>query len=241
MQCPFLADSVAKVFLQHGTQILRAVGAAIEWLFEGLHYPVMNSQATSVKAWRLHRSAITARLVYSREIDRTAFWDFCNTICTKRTLIRRSLMSATGGKADLLVARTDVRNWPILLKKSFLVGERNFSASLARSARGDVRDHIGSLKNDHRPPYASYSVVANFGKFAELLGPAAVIDRRHLAHLNEAEGIVIADAELFSTTLARASSMTVRRRLRVSKAGGFGAGMANSKMDGLVCRPVILP
>jgi hypothetical protein len=39
------------------------------------------------------------------------------------------------------------------------------------------------------------SVVANFGKFAELLGPASVIDRRHLAHLNEAEGIVIADAE----------------------------------------------
>jgi hypothetical protein len=30
MQGPHLADSVAKVFLQQGTQILRAVGAAIK-------------------------------------------------------------------------------------------------------------------------------------------------------------------------------------------------------------------
>src|SRR6266403_1445825 len=41
----------------------------------------MNSQATSVMAWRLYRSAISARLVYLREIGRTAFWEFCNTIC----------------------------------------------------------------------------------------------------------------------------------------------------------------
>jgi len=46
----------------------------------GLHYPAMNSRATSVMAWRLHRSAIAACLVYFREIDPTAFWEFCNTI-----------------------------------------------------------------------------------------------------------------------------------------------------------------
>jgi hypothetical protein len=40
----------------------------------------MNSQATSVTAWRLHRSATTARSVDLRKIDQTAFWDFCNTI-----------------------------------------------------------------------------------------------------------------------------------------------------------------
>jgi hypothetical protein len=44
----------------------------------------MNSQATSVSAWRRHRSAIAARLVYLREIDRTAFWEFCHSIGTKR-------------------------------------------------------------------------------------------------------------------------------------------------------------
>jgi hypothetical protein len=31
-------------------------------------------------AWTLHRSAIAACLVYFREIDPTAFWEFCNTI-----------------------------------------------------------------------------------------------------------------------------------------------------------------
>jgi hypothetical protein len=40
----------------------------------------MNSRATSVMAWRLHRSAIAACLAYFREIDPTAFWEFCNTI-----------------------------------------------------------------------------------------------------------------------------------------------------------------
>lgn len=45
---------------------------------------------------------------------------------------------------------------PILLKKSFLVGERNFSAPLARPARCDVRDRIDSLKSDHKPSYLPY-------------------------------------------------------------------------------------
>jgi hypothetical protein len=45
----------------------------------------MNSQAPSVMAWRLYHSAISARLVYLREIGRTAFWEFCNTICQLRT------------------------------------------------------------------------------------------------------------------------------------------------------------
>jgi hypothetical protein len=73
LACLLLADTVAKLFLHRPTQIFRAVDAAIEYSFEGLHYPVMNSQATSVMAWRLHRSATTARSVCLREIDRTAF------------------------------------------------------------------------------------------------------------------------------------------------------------------------
>jgi hypothetical protein len=47
----------------------------------------MNSQATSAMAWRRHRSAIAARLVNLREIDRKAFWEFCNTICQQPTFI----------------------------------------------------------------------------------------------------------------------------------------------------------
>ncbi len=39
------------------------------------------------------------------------------------------------------------------------------------------------------------AVVANFAKFAELLGSGAIVNRLHLAHLNEAEGLRIPDAE----------------------------------------------
>src|SRR6202023_2751071 len=42
-QSPKSADCVAKVFLQHGAQILRAVGAAIEQSCGGPHQLTMNS------------------------------------------------------------------------------------------------------------------------------------------------------------------------------------------------------
>jgi hypothetical protein len=45
----------------------------------------MNSLATSVMARKLHRSSIAACLVYFREIDPMAFWEFCNSICHFRT------------------------------------------------------------------------------------------------------------------------------------------------------------
>jgi energy-coupling factor transporter ATP-binding protein EcfA2 len=38
-------------------------------------------------------------------------------------------------------------------------------------------------------------VIANFAKFAELLGRGPIIQRLHLAHINEAEGLRIPDAE----------------------------------------------
>jgi hypothetical protein len=41
---------------------------------------VMYSQATSVTTRMRHPSEIAARLVYLREISRTAFWEFCNSI-----------------------------------------------------------------------------------------------------------------------------------------------------------------
>jgi hypothetical protein len=39
------------------------------------------------------------------------------------------------------------------------------------------------------------AVIANIGKFVELLGRGPIVDRLHLAHLNEAEGLRIPDAE----------------------------------------------
>ena len=47
---------------------------------------------------------------------------------------------------------------PIVLKKSFLTDGRIFLGALVRCSCGDVRDHIVSLRNDHRPPYLSYRV-----------------------------------------------------------------------------------
>jgi NAD(P)-dependent dehydrogenase (short-subunit alcohol dehydrogenase family) len=47
----------------------------------------------------------------------------------------------------------NVRFAPILLKKSSLADERNFSEPLMRSARGDVRDQIELHKSDHGPSY----------------------------------------------------------------------------------------
>jgi hypothetical protein len=58
-------------------------------------------------------------------------------------------------------------------------------------------------RTDGKPPlvgkgvlFPSLSTVAaNFAKFAELMAPWAVIDRRQLAHLSEAEGLTVAEAE----------------------------------------------
>lgn len=39
------------------------------------------------------------------------------------------------------------------------------------------------------------AVISNYGKFSELLNVGAIVERRHLAHLHEAEGLTIPDAE----------------------------------------------
>jgi hypothetical protein len=44
----------------------------------------------------------------------------------------------------------------IVLQKSFLADERNFSGPLMRFVRGDVRDHIILYKNDYGPSYRPY-------------------------------------------------------------------------------------
>lgn len=58
-------------------------------------------------------------------------------------------------------------------------------------------------RTDGKPPLEGKGVLfptldtvfANFAKFAELLGPVPVVERRHLANLNEAEGLTVSDAE----------------------------------------------
>jgi hypothetical protein len=55
------------------------------------------------------------------------------------------------GLEDRIHCSRDDRFWRILLQKSFLTGDGNFSEPLMRFVRRDVRDHIGSHKKDHGP------------------------------------------------------------------------------------------
>jgi len=48
---------------------------------------------------------------------------------------------------------------PIVLKKSFWGDERKVFEPLMRFARGDMRDHIVSHKNDHGASYRRYRVL----------------------------------------------------------------------------------
>src|SRR6478736_3850903 len=47
----------------------------------------------------------------------------------------------------------------IVLQKSFWGDDKNFSGPLMRFARGDMRDHIVSHKNDHGASYGRYGVL----------------------------------------------------------------------------------
>ena len=57
----------------------------------------------------------------------------------------------SGHLADLAISPPDVRFRGILLQKSFWGDERQFSGTLTRVARDDVRDHVVPRKNDHGP------------------------------------------------------------------------------------------
>ena len=49
--------------------------------------------------------------------------------------------------------------WRILLQKSSWGDDRNFSGPLMRFARGDMRDHTVSHKNDHGASYWRYGIL----------------------------------------------------------------------------------
>jgi hypothetical protein len=75
--------------------------------------------------------------------------------------------------------------------------------AVAAVSDGNTWLFFKASRTDGKPPLdgkgvlfpSLQTVTANFAKFAELLGPTPIIERRHLAHLNEAEGLMVADAE----------------------------------------------
>ena len=64
-------------------------------------------------------------------------------------------MSLIPSGADMASQIDDVRFGPIVLKKSFLADDPNFSGPLMPSTRGDVRDHIDLNKRNREPSYWS--------------------------------------------------------------------------------------
>jgi len=104
-----LADSVAKVFLRHVSQILRGVGAAIEQRCGGPRRHTPNSQAILAAGLLLYRAAIVACFVLWREFSSCGFWDFCNSIGTKRTWRDVRLESVNRFKADIPPQGRDFR------------------------------------------------------------------------------------------------------------------------------------
>jgi hypothetical protein len=67
----------------------------------------------------------------------------------KATSDRERARSALPSRTDISFGDYGVCFVPIVLKKSFLGDDQKFSGLLMRFARGGMRDHIVSHKNDH--------------------------------------------------------------------------------------------
>jgi hypothetical protein len=85
-----LTDAVEKVFLNHGAQILRAVGASIRKFLGGSHHQIVNLPMTSVMELRGHRMAIAACFAFQREISSSVLRDFFDSIDPKRSFLSRT-------------------------------------------------------------------------------------------------------------------------------------------------------
>ena len=100
----------------------------------------------------------------------------------------------------------------IVLQKSFLAGDGNFLEPLMRFARGDVRVHIGSHKNDHGPPYPSYRALQRRRRlkidFREIFGVARFST---FATLSARNGRAVRAARLPLVGVERTSFRKTRR------------------------------
>src|SRR5665811_2343345 len=84
------------------------------------------------------------------------------------------MTSGLAPEADVVTAGRHVRFVPILLQKSFWGAGQIFPGPLMRFARGDMRDHIASHKNDYGPSYRRYGVLQRRSRlkisFCEIFG-----------------------------------------------------------------------
>jgi hypothetical protein len=107
---------------------------------------LQNSFGIDQTAWVRHRSEIAARLVSLREISRTAFWEFCNSICHYRKPVDLSI--------------TPSRRMPSRC------GGRNLARLRRAALRRDRSGRIGTIFSDSaigirsriRSPWALHSI-----------------------------------------------------------------------------------
>jgi hypothetical protein len=93
-------DAVEKVF-SYRAQILRAVSAPMRGLFGGILHQAMNSPVTSAVELKAHRMAIAACFVFRREISRSVFCNFFDSIRQERKSADRITKSAAQFSLDV--------------------------------------------------------------------------------------------------------------------------------------------
>ena len=114
------------------------------------------------------------------------------------------LQPATKGDEVMHVALSGPVLKPLLpgIKQAMTYAMEN-GVAVASLTDGNTWLFFKASRTDGKPPIGGKGVLFpslkavtnNFGKFVELLNVGAIIQRLHLAHLNEAEGLVITDAE----------------------------------------------
>ena len=114
------------------------------------------------------------------------------------------LQPATKGDEVMHVALSGPVLKPLLpgIRQAMAYATEN-GVAVAALTDGNTWLFFKASRTDRKPPIGGKGVLFpslkavtnNFAKFAELLNVGAIIDRHHLAHLNEAEGLVITDAE----------------------------------------------
>jgi hypothetical protein len=114
------------------------------------------------------------------------------------------LQPETKGDEVMHVALSGPVLKPLLqvIKQAMAYATEN-GVAVAALTDGNTWLFFKASRTDGKPPIGGKGVLFpslkavtnNFAKFAELLNVGAIIDRHHLAHLNEAEGLVITDAE----------------------------------------------
>lgn len=148
--------------------------------------------------------------VFTEPPTASGYIDYLLTIGERRGAMvieaKRSglLRPATKGDEVMHVALSGPVVKPLLpgIKQAMTYATEN-GVSVAAVTDGNTWLFFKASRTDGTPPMSGKGVLFpglkavenNFAKFVELLNVGALLERHHLAHLNEAEGLVITDAE----------------------------------------------